>query len=62
MKKVLFVLAAIVAFSACEDEKKDTVATDVVDVTDAQTATDTAQTVDPAADVSVAVDATKVEQ
>ncbi len=51
MKKVLFVLTAIMALTACEEDKKDTAP-----------ATDAVQSVDTAADVTVAADVTSVEQ
>ena len=62
MKKVLFVLAAVMALAACEDEKKEPVATDVVDAVDAQPTSDVVQAVDTAVDVSASVDVTSVEQ
>lgn len=62
MKKVLFVLTAIMALTACEEDKKDTAATDVVTTADTQPATDAVQSVDTAADVTVAADVTSVEQ
>jgi len=62
MKKVLFVLATVMALSACEDEKKEAVATDAVDAVDTQSPTDAAPAVDAALEVSAAVDATSVEQ